>query len=230
MTQTMSPFGRKANNSEGGGVHSEMLQLTGLRPAVLVAMIGLGTHENEYMPNSGIIKKNLKVFLVWELVAEKSTEGVPFLLWLDFTDSLHKKANYRLMFEGWLGRTFSPDEEFDPITMLGKPCVLTVCVTTRLGEKTFAGIASVAPLMDGMQIPPATRPCFAWHMSQITCKREKIELPDWLPRIYGREVIGDIEKSKEWQALPSVSPEYALDHPQGATNGQAETMTSTSAY
>ena len=33
----------------------------------------------------------------------------------DFTLSMHKKANFRKFLEGWRGKEFQNDEEFDPV-------------------------------------------------------------------------------------------------------------------
>jgi hypothetical protein len=210
MSTTASPFAKKADSK--GGEDFEICP-SGLHPAVLVALIDLGTHEFAYQ---GKKSENRKIFLVWELPSEKMQNGDSFLVTADYTWSLNAKANFRKMLEGWSGRSFKDDEEFDPLILLGRPCVVNVTEGLSANNKKFNEIMGVAAPMKGQVIPKPTLVNFAWHMSQITCQADDIPIPEWVPRNYGRMVADDIRSSKEWQALPKISAEHALDNPIGA--------------
>lgn len=212
-TATASPFAKSADNTDYNNGEGFERPPSGLHPAVLVSLIDLGTHEFFYQ---GKKSENRKIFLTWELTAEHMLDGTTFLISADYTWSLGKSANFRHMLEAWSGRAFSDKEEFDPLKLLGLPCVVTVSEGLSAKGKKFTEIVGVANPMKGQTLPPATRKTFAWHMSMITCQDDPIELPDWTPRIYGRLVIDDIKGSKEWLALPKISAEHALDNPIGA--------------
>src|SRR5271165_6927494 len=107
-------MGFKARATSGG--QSGLLPAAGTHPAVLVALIGLGTHHKEYK-GSGYDPE--MIYLVWELTAE---EGRP-LIGRDFTLSLGKKAKLREFLERWRGKSFSDGEEFEIEKVLGKGCL-----------------------------------------------------------------------------------------------------------
>src|SRR4051812_15651725 len=115
-----SPWTAKANNSEGGDFE---LPPGGMYPAVLVSLIDLGTHERTF---NGQTTEARKLFFVWELTGEFDSKGQPFIVAQDYTWSLHKKAKLRAMIEEWRGKGMSDEEEFDLISLLGKPCMLTL--------------------------------------------------------------------------------------------------------
>lgn len=198
-TATMSPFGAKATNKEGGDFE---LPPSGLHPAVLVALIDLGTHSHTY---NGKTEEKRKIFLVWELTAEHQKSGETFMVAQDYTWSLNVKANFRKMLEAWSGRSFSEDEEFDPIKLIGRPCVVSLSEGKTAGGKKFVEVVGVAQPMRGQAVPPLTVEQFAWHLSQISDQKMEIPIPEWVPRNYGRPVTDDIKASKEFKALPLIS-------------------------
>lgn len=210
MATAASPFAKKADSKEG---QEYEIPPSGLHAAVLVALIDLGTHEFTYQ---GKKSENRKIFLVWELTAEHQLNGDTFMIAADYTWSLNAKANFRKMLEGWAGRTFKDDEEFDPLILLGKPCVVNVSEGVTANGKKYAEVMGVAVPMKGQTIPKATQVNYAFHLSQVTCQKDEITIPVWVPRNYGRMVLDDIKGSKEWMALPVINPEFALDNPIGA--------------
>ncbi len=220
MSTTMSPFGQKASNKEG---EEYELPTSGLHPGILIGLIDLGTHRFEYQ---GKVSENRKIFLAWELTAEHDTEGNTFVVGADYTWSLHKKSNFRKMLEAWSGRTFSEDEEFDPLVLVGKPCVLNIARGQTSKGKEFVEVSGVANPMRGQTIPPNTREPFAWHLSQAQMNEDP-PIPDWMPRIYGRFVKDDIKASSEWSLLTQQPGHGNLAKPQA--NGAAKPVTNPSA-
>ena len=198
MSTATSPFSRKANNSEGGDYE---LPPTGQQPAVLVGLIDLGTHSFTYQ---GKTTDAHKMAYVWELVDpdERMKDGSPFVVLADFTISLAKKAKMRAMLEGWLGRSFGDDEAFDPLTLMGRNCVLNLTEGQTGTGKKFIEVASVASPMKGYAIPPSTLQQFVFMLDNHHTALDEPPIPAWVPRLYGKTVSDEIKASYEWGQLP----------------------------
>src|SRR5579859_3411511 len=101
----------------------------GNHPAVLIAMIDLGTHTEDFQ---GKQTEAHKVFLVWELTEEKCAGyNRNHVIGRDYTLSLHEKAGLRKMLEGWRGRKYNTGEEINVSKVLGQPCFLNVSHKTK---------------------------------------------------------------------------------------------------
>lgn len=200
MSTATSPidFRTTANNKEGGDYE---LPPCGTHPAVLVALIDLGTHKSTY-PGKPDGERH-KIMLCWELTAETDSKGENFIVGQDYTWSLGKKAHLRDVVQGFRGKDLADGEEFDLGTMLGQPCIINLTEGVSGGGKKFREIAAVNPPMRGLAVPPASRPVFAFLLSLINSTLDAIDVPEWVPRNYGRLVIDDIKASKEYLALPN---------------------------
>jgi hypothetical protein len=177
--------------SGGGNGEDRPLAPAGNQPAVLVAMVDLGTQENSYQ---GKVSKNRKLYLVWELV---DAPGRP-LVGKDFTRSLHEKALLRRFVDSWRGKPLANGEDFDLSKLVGQPCMLDVQHhKSKDGKKTYAVVegASSVPILKGKRVE-VTKPehgPFAWHLDD----GGEGKLPDWLPYLYGRSVVEWIMDSEE---------------------------------
>ena len=188
-------FRTKSSNNEGGDFE---LPPSGTHPAVMVGLIDLGTTENTY---NGKTSDRHKILLVWELTAEADSKGVNFIVAQDYTWSLGKKAALRPLVEGFRGKAMADEEEFDLALMLGKPCMVVVTEGISGNGKKFAEVASLSPPMRGLTVPPATREPFIFHLGQLSSTKDDLEIPDWVPPLYGRKVADDIRKSQEYGKL-----------------------------
>jgi hypothetical protein len=119
----------------------------GVHQAVCVDVVDLGILDVTWQ---GVTKKQHKVNVAWQ-IAEDRDDGKPFLVFKRYTLSLHEKAGLRKDLESWLGRKFTRDDEmgFDVETMLGRNCLLNI-THNQVGEKTYANVQNVSPLMKGM--------------------------------------------------------------------------------
>ncbi len=205
-----SPFAKTASNKD----FDEKFEIPpgGMHVAVLIGLVDLGTHTFVGAENTS---ENRKIFLAWELTAERQRDGTTFVVGKEYTWSLSKKAHFRVMLEGWSGRSFNDQEEFDPAVLVMKPCVITLKEGTSKKDRQFVDVVAVANPMKGQKVPPATRKPFSWHLSQITCRQDEIDIPDWMPRAFSDTVLEKIQESKEWNSLPALSVEHALDNPVG---------------
>lgn len=128
---------------------------SGSQAAVCVDVVDLGNIENTRFPNEdGSPKFQHKIEVVWES-SEKMVDARPFLVKKRYTLSLGEKANLRHDLESWRGRAFTESERqgFDVEKLIGAPCILNVIHKAGSKGGTFANVATVSPLMRGMEKP-----------------------------------------------------------------------------
>lgn len=115
----------------------------GTHQAVCVDVIDKG------MQNTPFGQKH-KVDVAWQL-GEKREDGTPWMVFKRYTLSLNERAWLRKDLESWRGKPFTRDEEhqFDVESVIGANCLISVQHNTN-GDKTYANVTSVMPLMKGM--------------------------------------------------------------------------------
>lgn len=195
----MASFTAKASSSEG----TYELPPAGAHPAVLVGLIDLGTHTRTF---NGDSKTARKIMFIWELTAESNSKGENFVVAQDYTWSLNKKAKLRPLIEGYAGRALRDDEAFDFGTLLGVPCQVTLTANMTSGGKSFVEVSGACKPMRGLTVPPATREVFTFSPDDLEAQVPDLDIPAWIPRLYGREVSDEIKASEEYQALPDSIP------------------------
>jgi hypothetical protein len=195
MSTVESPFARTATGNDGGNYERPPV---GAHPAILVALIDLGTRTQTFQGQS---QDRHKILFAWELTAEADSKGQNFIVSGDFTLSLHKKSGYRPFIEGWIGRTLADGESFDPVQLLGQPCQVTLAEGMTGGGKKYIEVTSACKPMRGLTVPPATKPTFIFLFDEQLSSSSDPDIPDWVPMIYGRKVADDIKESHEWSNL-----------------------------
>jgi len=195
-TASASPFAIKANSGEGGDFE---LPPSGMHPAVLVGLIDLGTHTREF---GGEKTDQHKLYFCWELTAENDSKGQSFVVGQDYTFSLNKKAKLRGIVEGYLGRSLADGEEFDPMLMVGNPCIVNLKDGVSGSGKKYVEVGGIGKPMKGQTVPPATKEFCIFSLSQINSTIDPIDIPSWVPPIYGRAILEEIKKSHEYGRLP----------------------------
>lgn len=185
---TESPWKTRASNKDGGNFEAPP---PGTHPAVCVGIIDLGTQEDTYQ---GETKRQKKLYLCWELVHRKKMDGDNFIVALECTWSLGKKAKLRGLIEGWLGRQFHDDEEFELPGLLGKPCLITM-----VDHNGYPRINQVGAPIDGMDVPGALTTPLLYHTSDSTTTDQEPPIPEWVPYTYGVPIKEKIMASPEWE-------------------------------
>jgi hypothetical protein len=119
----------------------------GVHQGVCVDVIDLGVLDVTWQ---GQHKKQHKINVAWQ-IAELRDDGKPFLVFKRYTLSLSEKANLRKDLESWRGKAFTPDEEagFDVESVIGANCLLNI-QHNAVGDKTYANVVSIMPLVKGM--------------------------------------------------------------------------------
>ena len=96
-----------------------------------------------------------------------------------FTLSLGKKAKLRPMLESWRGRPFTEAEleGFDLKNVLGANALLNI-IHTKKGDKTYANISTVSPLMKGTPKKTPELPQIFFSLAECG---DRIVVPNSLP-------------------------------------------------
>lgn len=127
----------------------------GTANAVIVDWIDLGMVERDVYGGGG---KKESVHLCKYVIQTAKTmpDGRRYLLAFKpfgVLVSLHEKAALRGFLESVEGRTFTPDEDVDFESYVGRPCVVIVTHKASAdGQKTYANIDSSGPHMDGLPV------------------------------------------------------------------------------
>jgi hypothetical protein len=193
----------KLKPESGGG--DFVIVPSGNHPGVLVAIVDLGTQEQEY---KGVKKSAQEVFLCWELpgVEVAGTKGVNHVIGKGFTYSFHEKSALRGLVEKWRSRKYKDDEEFNPGVMLGQPCLVNVS-HAKNGDKTYSNFDGVSPVIKGLTIGQPQHKPILWEI-----ETGDLAALSWLPRSYGSEIKDIVQLSPEWKARVAKG---------GGANGQA---------
>ncbi len=187
----------ETTNGEGGDYE---VPPSGSHPAYCIGLIDLGTHDQTFNNET---KPVHKILIVWELTAEHQQNGETFIVHRDFNWSLNTgKAKLRQFLEAWQGRTFNEGEKIDLASFVKQPCVLSLSEGLSAKQKKFVEIASCSKPMRGLTVPPMTVPPILFSIAEHRDPRVDPPIPDCIPPLYGRKIIDEIKKSKEWAAMP----------------------------
>ena len=120
----------------------------GVHGARCIKIIDLGTQKGEYQGQETIRRQNL---VTWELPDELRDDGKPFTISKFYTASLGDKANLFQDLTNWLGDGFyeldGTDRVFDPKTLLGKACQVTIVEREKSGKRVVSGVTGVPKSM-----------------------------------------------------------------------------------
>lgn len=135
-------------SDSGGGTFTP--HPTGLHQMVCCDVIDNGTVETAYGPKH-------KVTIRWES-QELSEKGHRMTVQQRYTASLNEKARLRQDLEAWRGKAFTGDElrRFDLENLIGANAMVNVVHRQGNDGKTWANVASLAPLMKGLPKLPVS--------------------------------------------------------------------------
>lgn len=167
----------------------------GVHVARCYSLVDVGTQDKEWQ---GEPKLTREIRLTWEIPGERiewekdgEKKDAPMSIGNFYTLSFGEKANLRKMFKSWIP-DFDPESEvFDEALVLGRPALITVNHVTK-GEKTYANIVAVTPLVKGMECPPQENPNVFFTVDNFNGYDA---LPDWLKK--------KVEASHEYRARQS---------------------------
>ena len=173
-----------AINATNKGVKRELIP-AGNYVARCYSMIEIGTVKESFQ---GDEKTLHKVRIGWELPTElkvfnEEKGEQPCVISKEYTLSMNEKATLRKMLASWRGKDFTEAEakSFDITKLLGVACMLNIIEKpgTKDPSVVYNEIASVSPMIKGMQCPAQVNPTFV--ISYDNFDFEKYEsLPDFI--------------------------------------------------
>ncbi|HYH67427.1 MAG TPA: hypothetical protein VD866_22200 [Urbifossiella sp.] len=190
----MGAFTAKATSGSGGTEKAP----AGNHPAILVAIVDMGTQQTEYQ---GTQKWQRRGYFVWELVTEKvsGTKDRNHVIALDLAISLNEKAKLRKFIESRTGKKIEEGAELDVDTELGQKCLLGVVSNA----KGYPRVETVSAVPKGLPFPePQTKP-FAITLAEF---RGGTPIPDWVPYLFGEPLADVIARCKEIAGDPATRP------------------------
>ena len=121
----------------------------GVHPAVCVDVIDKGIVDVAGF-NGGPPKKKHMVSVAWQ-IPELRDDGKRYVIYRRYNLTLNEKAALRKDLESWRGRPFSREEEmgFDVEKLIGVNCLLNIQHRPS-GDKVYANVVSIMPLVKGM--------------------------------------------------------------------------------
>jgi hypothetical protein len=176
----------------GGGDFKQVPAGSHLAVCNMVVDLGIQPGSGQYP------EPKRQIMLRWEIPAERveyEVNGVkkegPQTISRTLTASMNEKATLRKLLENWRGKKFSDEDAatFDVASVLGKACLLTVSETVK-GDKVYANVSGVGPLVRGMTAPKAENDLLYYDRDD---QRAFEKLPKWV-----REKIdGQLEPQSE---------------------------------
>lgn len=162
----------------------------GSHPAILVAMIDLGTQEIRFQNQDPEWAR--KVYFCWEchIMDDNGKLVKTQMIGRDYRLSFHPKAALMVLLQGRRGKEYAEGEVVDLQKWLGTDGALMVEETGN-AERTYSSVKGWSKLMAGVPKPVATVKPVRW---EIGCKDA---LPDWLPYNYGKSIQTIINQSQE---------------------------------
>lgn len=142
------------------------------------------------------------VRLGWEIPGERTDDDRPISIFREYTKTLGPRGTLRKDLASWRGRDFTPEEllGFDLFSIVGAPATLNV-VHNQSGDRTYANVASVSPLLKGTECPPMENDPVKFSIDEWD-QAEFDKLSDWLQ--------GRINTRMD---RPDLPPERALPGP-----------------
>jgi hypothetical protein len=218
----MSVWKQKASKGKGDGSGFEKAP-PGNHPAVLVAIVDMGTQSQEY---AGQQKWQRRAYFVWELVTEKmsGTKDRNHLIAIDLTVSLNEKAKLRKWIEARAGKAMPEGTDYDILKELGKPCLLTVVEKESNGNK-YPKIEGVTAVPKGVKVDPPQNQPFSWSLDDYE-KEGTVEIPDWVESLwlYGEPISEHIKRCREITDPDNKeSPDETVDADAAMAEGKTST-------
>ncbi len=190
---------------------------SGTHKAVLVAIIDLGTHVEQFSDQEA--KDMRKLLLAFELVEEKSAGlNRNHIIGREFTLSFHPKAGLRQFIEAWRGSKFKEEEEFDLGSLAGKSCMVNVTHKTSNNDRLYA-ILDRAFKTREVYKPTVESVCWAIGDPGLPTQ-------NWLPLVFVdgklKSPAVKIEASQEYSGKPAADTEAIGDKDEEPANVQAD--------
>ncbi len=106
---------------------------------------------------------------------------------------MRDSSNFYALVSGLLGKKLKDGEKFNPLSLLGGPCMVNVS-NSQKGDKTYHNISAVTQFPDGFPPPKAIHQPLSWSIMQGQPFPTGTE---WFPYIYGKSIKQMADTSAE---------------------------------
>lgn len=161
------------------------------------AMVMVGTVMESFKGATPVPTE--KLFIGFEMtndrhVFDEEKGPEPFIIWVEYLLSLHKKANLRKMVESWAGQSYSDKEmeEFELNELIGSPCMANVIADTNQKGEERRKIANITAIPAGVTPPAMYYPPLLFTYSNPFNHEAFNRIPEWIQN--------KMKTSKEYQA------------------------------
>lgn len=162
----------------------------GTHPGRCISIVDLGTGPETYKGETNI-RRALNI--TWELPKQKieiDGELKPMRISKKFTASTDPKATLRKFLDSWIAPTAAELCNFDPESLLGKECLVTVGHYLNKNKEQKCGVNGVSSVPEGMPIEETGTELIAYDPSKPEVNFDK--LLDWQKE--------RVQQSKEYKA------------------------------
>lgn len=166
----------------------------------LDSLVDMGTHTS----TGQYAKEQRKIRLTWELCGtEVSAEGKrPLSITQLYTWDMSEKSNLYKLIKPWLGK--NPDRSMDLEELFKIPGMASVVHNTQ-GEKTYANITGVLPVMKGTTVPPRVNKPMVFDMEDSrTTVMDFLALPDYMKKKIMESPEGKARFGVEGNGTPDI--------------------------
>lgn len=149
----------------------------GTHPGRCISIVDLGTGPETYKGETNIRRT---INITWELpkqIIEKDGELKPMRISKKFTASTDLKSTLRKFLDSWIAPTAAELRNFDPESLLGKECLVTVGHYLNQNKEQKSGVNGVSSVPEGMQIEATGTELIAYDPSKPSVNFDK--LLDW---------------------------------------------------
>lgn len=190
---------------ESGGGNYELVP-AGTHNAICYAIVDQGTQLSPFKNDKGQDVWNRQIRIGFELPEELMEDGKPFTISEWVTLTLHDRSKLKGYVDAWRGKPLTDAERkvFDPKTLIGQPCSLSVKHTEN-GRAKVSGISAPMKAFANAKPKPTNESLFVslfdGEFDQAAFDR------------LGDKEREKIEASKEWKKLGvKESPKSAASY------------------
>jgi len=168
----------------------------------LDSLVDMGTHTTTFKDQT---KEQRKIRLTWEIIGtETSSEDKrPLTISQLYTWDMGEKSNLYKLIKPWLGK--NPDRSMDLEELFKIPGMASI-VHSQSGEKTYANVSGILPVMKGTKVPDRVNKPMVFDMDDSrTSVMDFLALPDYMKKKIMESPEGKARFGVEGNGTPDLS-------------------------
>ena len=170
----------------------------------LDSLVDLGTHTTTFKDQT---KDQRKIRLTWEIIGTETSEEDkrPLPISALYTWDMGEKSNLYKLIKPWLGK--NPDRNMDLEDLFKVPGMASI-VHNQVGEKTYANVSGILPVMKGTKVPDRVNKPMVFDMDD---SRTTVVHFLGLPEYMRKKILESPEGKAKFQPEGNGTPDIAHD-------------------